>query len=169
MARLIAMQAYECSTSAITAKMTNLAVIEAVPSLPMKNPLVRPPVLVTIASDLTASRSRIKNLGILRLSYYYCACSNLRFVQSCNSISRYRALLIISSMVLQLDMHTNYRILSLSMSWYLVILISSSTAYRGTDNALSRNFVVISAIVFVVWRRTWNSLAYCCTLITGEN
>ena len=67
------------------------------------------------------------------------------------------------------DRLTNCRISLLNISWYRAFFISSSATYYRTKSALSRNIVVISTTISVVWRRSWDSRANYCTSITGAN
>ena len=111
----------------------------------------------------------LEALGLLAQPTTIWTCSSFHFVWSPNSTSCSRAFLIMSFRVLHPEKLKNSLISSVNISWYLVFLISSSSTYCGSNNALSLNLAVISTTVSIVWRRSWNSLANYCTSIPGAN
>ena len=89
-----------------------------------------------IALAMITSQYRIV-MGLFSWPSDICVCIGLYLLRSFNSISYSQSLEIISFKVLQPNKIKNSLILSLNISWYLVIFISSSTTYCRTSKDLS--------------------------------
>ena len=144
MACLVAMKANQWSVRAVSTQMSSLITSETTRTRCSTCPAVWLVVLATTAPNLWASRLQIRNLGHFSWPRDVFIYSGLLFVQSSNLISRSRALEIMPSKVLRLNMHTNSHMSSSSMTWYFVLFISS-VEYCATSSALSQNLAVISA------------------------